>query len=738
MAEHNDDTIDLREILGIILNHKWLILIVTAIFACGGWFYTKIRLPQYETKALLSISQGSNSNVSSLLGSKGGVASMVGGQTSQAQKEIDIIQSRSVLEPVVKQFNLDISVSTDYFPLIGKRMAYDYEQGNYQDKPAEPVMGLSGYAWGGDYVKINSLKVGKAWKGKAFRLVYNGGNQYTLYDGNKKKLGSSRIGKQLNYRKNPYEYIKLDIDKISARPGTAFTLAKRPIAQAVQSLAGHLKIEETKKGSNLLALYYRGSDPVRITHILNAVAESAVNAEIQRKSRNAEKVLGFLRKQLPQVHKELRQAEKKLTNYQEKTGTISISENGKIILEQLSSFDKRIAEMELKKAQMAEKLTENNPELAQMNNTLKKLKKQKAELEKKVKQLPSSDQIAMNLMREVEIQSKLYKSILQRIEQYEIMKVGTLGKLELISRADIPYQNTNKSSSLIIALCIILGLFLSIAYIFIRDYLFRGIEDPDIIEEKFDLPIFGSLHNSEVQRKQEKRFKQKKTTQLKLLNDIDTHNLTVEGLRSVRTNLLFQLMENSSPVIAIGGATPEVGKSFVCANLAQIMAESGKRICLIDGDTRKGDLHHYFSGKRTPGLIEVLLNKQGLEAVIQQTGHTNLDVIPSGDLNLKHADTLDENHIQTIFEQLSQQYDLVMVDTAPILAVTDGAHLMKHAGINLLVLASGKHDDKEVKLTLKRFDRAGVTINGFIFNMVPQSTSYYGNKYKYQYAYQYK
>ena len=728
------DVIDLKDILGTILNHKWLILCVTLIFTIGGFVYTKLRIPNYETNLLISIATdgGSGSDLGSIISN---VAPMMSGQSSEAQKQIDIIKSRSVLEPVIKKLQLDISIRPNYFPIIGRKIAYSYGRTNYLDKPNDPKFGLSSYSWGGEYVTLNHLDVSNPWKMRQFMLVYSGGDHYQLLDQQGQILIKGQFGQDEAFQVNPKEYIKINIDHITAFPGTEFTLSQSYMSDAIANVASKLSISETDKRSNLLKLSYKGSNPVRITQILNAIGHSAVDSEIERKARNADQVLKFLRKQLPDVQKHLEAAETKLNNYRSESGNISISAGTQIVLEQLSGYDTKIAELELKKAQLAEKLTVNNPELIQAENTIKQLKKQKQEVEAEIKKLPKSDQIALNFMREAEVQSKIYQNILQRIQQYEILKVGTLGSLELIDSASIPYKPIDKPAKLIIALAFILGLFLSIAWVFVRNYLFRGIEDPDVIEEEFGLKIFGSLHKSKLHQKQEKKLSKGLIQQMQLINEVDPHDLTVEGLRSLRTNILFHLASTNNNVISITGPIPNVGKSFASAHLAHILVESGKKVLLVDADLRKGDVYRYFMPKAGQGLIEYLKGKINIKDVIQKTKFPGLDLISSGQLGTKHIGLLSKVDLNSMIESIAKDYDVVVIDNAPILAVTDATEFMRVSGLNLLILASGRHDDREVKLTMKRLNSAGINVDGFIFNLVEVSHSYYGNKYKYKYTY---
>jgi len=344
----------------------------------------------------------------------------------------------------------------------------------------------------------------------------------------------------------------------------------------------------------------------------------------------------------------------------------------------------------------------------------------------------------INLSRNVAIQNKLYMSLLNEVQQYELMQAGTISQLNVIDEASVPYASQQKPASKIIGIAGALGFLLSIAYIFLRQYLWKGIEDPDVVEARYNLPVIGSLHDSKLQLKQAQQLVKHQIKNLKLLSELDPHDLTVEGLRSLRTNLLFELPKRENNIITVSGPVPNIGKSFTAANLAQIMADANKKVLLVDADIRKGDLHHYFLAKRSPGLSELIRGKVDMEKAIYHTRVKGLDFLPTGQFPTKHAELLMNKRTKELLQALSKNYDMVIIDTAPLLAVTDAILLCKHAATKLMVLGYAKHDHKEIQLTIDRMKKGGVDLSGFIFNRVKVSHTYYGNKYKYKYKYEYR
>ncbi|TNF66332.1 MAG: polysaccharide biosynthesis tyrosine autokinase [Gammaproteobacteria bacterium] len=728
------DKIDLKALLVLFNQHKVILISTTVIFMFFAGLYTLIRIPVYTANALISISDDdASNNLTSLLGDSLPLFSNNG---SKAAKQAQIIKSRSVLLPVVKALGLNIIVTPDYFPLIGHRMALNYQNSNYTNKPAKPTFGLNQYDWGGSRIKIDQFDVSSAWINKNFEVTYLGNNKYQIYAPNGKLLLTGDIGKTEMVKLDAIHTIKIKVADINANTGITFSMKRIHDNTAIANILAHLNIMESISKGNLLTLHYQGAEPEKMVAILNAILNSAVRSDIKRKSANSASVLKFLKAQLPTVENQLQSAETELNKYRSKTGYISIPANSKLLLEQLSQYDSKIAELELRQNQMGVKLTADNPELKLAQMAISKLKAQREELEKTIKSLPDRDQVVINLMRTEKVQSIVYENIFRQIQQYEILKAGTISSLDIIDHASTPYIPVNKPSGQVVMIAGLLGLILCIAFILFRRQLFKNITDPVSIEEIFNLEMIGSLAKSLVQEKMYKKFKKLKSNHLELLHEIDPYDIDIESLRGIRTNLIFKSFEENkqNKIITISGPKPNIGKSFISVNLAQVFAEFGKKTLLIDSDIRRGDLHVYLApNKRQPGFLDVLQSNVSIEEAINTTRFENLDFMPTGKLNQGSHNILKSDKIQTLLDKLSMTYDFIIVDTAPILAVTDAVSIMKQAGINVLVFADNQHNEREIKLTLKKFASAGVTIDGFIFNLVKKPNYGYGYyNYKYE------
>jgi len=193
------------------------------------------------------------------------------------------------------------------------------------------------------------------------------------------------------------------------------------------------------------------------------------------------------------------------------------------------------------------------------------------------------------------------------------------------------------------------------------------------------------------------------------------------------------MMDADNKILMITGPSPEVGKSFVSANLGVVLAQTGQRVLVIDADMRKGHLHRYFQAASQPGLSTYLSGQSSKEDIIQSSIVDKLDFIARGKAPPNPSELLMHERFKTLMDSLSDDYDLILVDTPPILAVTDAAIVGQLAGSSLLVTRFGLNSIKEVDAALTRFAQNKVDIKGAILNCMERRAT---NEYGY-YAYEY-
>ncbi|MNE22836.1 Tyrosine-protein kinase wzc [compost metagenome] len=316
-----------------------------------------------------------------------------------------------------------------------------------------------------------------------------------------------------------------------------------------------------------------------------------------------------------------------------------------------------------------------------------------------------------------------------------------MGNVRLIDTADVDRTKPVKpKKALIVLVATLLGAFLAIALVMLRKALNRGLESPEAIEQ-LGLPVYASIPYSTLQKAEEDkntRGQGRANRAAPLLTTSHPTDLAVEALRSLRTSLHFAMMEASNNRLMISGPSPQVGKTFVSANLAAVIAQTGQRVLLIDVDMRKGYLHKMLGAPVENGLSDVLAKRCNLETAIHKTAIAGFEFMSRGQIPPNPSELLMHANFSALLEQVSGMYDLVILDTPPILAVTDAAIVGRQSGTNMIVTRFALNPVREVELTIRRFAQNGIDLKGAIFNGVEKRASAkygYGGYGYYQYEY---
>ena len=522
---------------------------------------------------------------------------------------------------------------------------------------------------------------------------------------------------------------------LRARSGTQFKVTKRRRASVIDDLQTDLRISEKGKKTGILSVALDGKDPKKVAAILDSIGRTYVRQNVERKSAEAAKTLEFVQEQIPIVRKNVDATEAAVQQYQLKKGSVDLDAETQAMLDRAVDIEKSLSELELNKAELKQRFTENHPVLLSLKEKGEKLRGERAALETKLRGLPQQELESVRLHRDAKVASELYFLLLNKSQELNVVKSGTIGNVRVLDAALAPYEPVSPKKAPVLALSLLLGLAAGIAAAFARKALDQGVEDPAEIEAHTGISVYASVHHS-AREEQLARQRNPSATGPSVLATVDPADLAVESLRSLRTALQFALTDAQNNVVSMSGPSPGVGKSFVSVNLAHVLAAGGKRVLLIDGDLRRGRLHRYLGGKRALGLSEVVSGQSSLADVTRKTGQENLEFIPTGKLPPNPAELVGSPRFRAFLADVAPRYDLVLIDTPPILAVTDGAVIARHAGVNLLAVRAGRHPMREIGLAVKHFMDAGATVHGIVFNAVNLSAGRFSRASQYhQYAY---
>lgn len=721
-ASSGDDDIDFGYLFGILLDNKWLI-IMTALLAFGiGALYGMSATPIYKGDTLLQLEKKS-SGVPGL-----SELNNIFAEEASAAAEIEILRSRMVLGEVIEQLKMNIRVFPNRPAYIGRFMAPDPAPA-FVPKPL-----FAGYRDSETFVTVSSFMVPERLQGRAFTLRETNGNP-ALYLG-ESLVATAPAGETLKSEDGSIQLV-LNEWQFGNEP---LTLIKLTEVAAVNGLRGALAIREVGK-TGMLSLTMTGPSKERIKATLDAISEAYLLQNVERRSAEAENSLEFLGEQLPKIKEKLTEFEEKLNAYRLESESVDLSLETQSVLQQSVDIEAKINELKAKEGELATRFTKEHPAYQSLLRQKASLTEEKRSLDKQIKSLPETQQEILRLMRDVEVTQQIYIGLLNKTQELRILKAGTVGSVRIIDKALVQPGPIKPKKAVIALIAGFLGAIGSAGIVLMLALLKKGIESPEKLEEQ-GVSVYATIPLSEKQVKANRAtdMKQRRSRRLKegatpilLLAQDDPTDLAIEALRSLRTSLHFAMMDADNKILMITGPSPTVGKSFVSANLGAVLAQTGQRVLLIDADMRKGHLHRYFQSDNKVGLSAYLAGQSSKDDIIQSSVIANLDFIPRGKAPPNPSELLMHERFKSLMGSLSDEYDLILVDTPPILAVTDAAIVGQLAGSSLLVTRFGMNSVKEVDAALTRFAQNKVEIKGAILNCMERRAT---NEYGY-YAYEY-
>ena len=666
------DEIDIGRLVGTVVEAKWWVLGITAVFAAAAVVYTLFATPIYSADALVQIEQNTGNSLVQDIGSA------LANKPPASDAEIQLIQSRLVLGKTVHDLGLDISVTKNTFPVFGAGW--------------DRLMGRNN-----DTVKVTDFVLPKGAGDQTFTLKVLGPKQYQLTsDAGFSARGE--VGQMLTK-----DGVSMMVSAINAQEGGEFTVTKFSTLGMINNLQNNLTVTE--------------------------------NGE--RKSAEAAKSLAFLAKQLPEVRTHLDDAENKLNAYRQDKDSVDLPLEAKSVLDSMVNIDAQLNELTFKEAEISKLYTKRHPAYRTLLEKRRTLEEEKAKLNDRVTAMPKTQQEIVRLTRDVESGQQVYMQLLNKQQELKITEASTVGDVRIVDPAITQPGVLKPKKALIILGSIILGLMLSIVGVLLRSLFNRGIESPQVLEES-GINVYASIPLSEWQKSRDsvktikgvKRYKQSQ-----LLAVGNPTDLAIEAIRSLRTSLHFAMMQAKNNVLMLTGVSPSIGKTFVCANLAAVVSQTNKRVLLIDCDMRKGYTHELLGTNNVNGLSEILLGKGEISQSAKPTTVPKFDLIPRGQVPPNPSELLMSERFTQLIEWASKNYDLVLIDTPPILAVTDAAVVGRHAGTTLMVARYAVNTLKEVETSLSRFEQNGIEVKGVILNSIFRRATGYQDYGYYEYEY---
>lgn len=681
------DEIDLLALFKVLKSSYLKIGFFTLFFIVIGAAYSFLATPIYQANATLQYDKMSQV---SLLDQMSDVMPFAN-SNSQVDSEIEVIKSRMVLGKTVADLNLDTQVA-----------------------PA----GFFDRLWGDKAsVAISLYSLPEHLIGEPAILTYLGENRYTLHIDNQTVEG--KVGELLKQ-----DEISLLVSSINAEVGQEFTLSKNARYSTIENLRKTLAIAEVGKGTGIISMEIKGSDKAENVQILNSIIQNYVDQNTERKKEVTNNTLLFLDEYLPKVKTKLDNYENQLNAFRKKNESIDLSLEAKSALDSALQVEEKLNELTFKEVEIQQLYTRNHPAYQSLLDKRQQLLREKEKISKNIQKLPNTQQQIVRLTRDVESEQAIYNQLVAKQQELSVLNSGITADVRIIDSAESQPNAVAPKKSLILVLATILGFIVGCAYVIAREFFnnkIKGTEDIDALGVNVYATIPFSTHEKKLIAAGNKR-------PLALENPADT---AVEAIRSLRTSVYFSVMNQGNNLVMISSASPGVGKSFVTSNMAVVLANAGKKVLLIDTDLRKGRIHKAFGLSNKAGLSEYLAQQDITQPTIHHGVIENLDVICRGKNVTHSSELLMGERFKHLLDTVKGQYDIVVIDTAPILAITDSAIIGKYVGTSLLIAYYGVNTVKDVELSLKRFKQNDIEITGVILNGIDAKSDDYNYVYEY-------
>jgi tyrosine-protein kinase Etk/Wzc len=719
-----DDEIDLRDLIAAISGGRWILLAVTFAFLVLGAFYSWVAVRVFDADAMVQVEK-QQSGFSAALGE---MAELMG-TPSAVSAEVELLKSRMIVGSVVDSLQLTIVARPNYFPVIGRAVARGHRVGSDEERLASAFLGLRGYAWGGEFIRVSAFDVPSALVGSVFELEATASG-FKLRHGGKPVLAGG-FGQRLEGFVDGGHPVAIFVQDLVAAPGTRFTVLREDRTDAIGRIQANLRVSERGKDSGILQVSYSSADPNLAREIVNRLMIAYQRQNIERKSAEAAQTLAFLEAQLPEIREKLEGAESSFNSYRLREGSADLTKETELILQQSVQLESARMQLDQRRQEALQRFTPNHPTIVAIDSQLQSVREEQQAVTNRVKGLPETQQELLRLARDVEVNTALYTNLLNNYQELQVVKAGTIGNVRIVDYAVNPREPSKPKVPLILALSVVLGAFAGAAAIFVRRALRPAVNDPTEVERVVGLSTYATVPFTPVQRR---LLRQSNKGEGQLLAFVDPQNIAIEALRSLRTSLHFAMMDSANNVLMLTGPGPGLGKSFISINLGAVLAASGKRVVVVDGDMRRGHLNEYVNCQRAPGLSDYCAGHADIKEVLRRTVMDGLWVVPTGAIPPNPAELLLTGKFTELVKSLSENFDYVVIDTPPILAVTDAAIVGKLVGSTFVVLKAGEHPMPIIQDTVSRLRTAGVNVSGTIFNQVGRpGTGYAGDRYGYEY-----
>lgn len=697
----NGDTITLLQAIGILFKHRFILYFFLILGACTGVFLANYLRPEYSSDAMLQIDIQGSKNGGKLLGEMGELLNT----TSPADAEIELIKSRMVLGFVVDEENLSFS--------------------------ATPVGFLDRILHREGRMDIKDLYIPPHARDKKFTTLVIDDSTYAVLSSEGEELGRGLVGETV---RAPVagDTLRITVKMMDAKQGQQFRLGLQNPLTAERNLVRKLSVAEKGKNTGIISVSYSHRYPDRAASILNTIANTYLRQNVEMRSAEAQKTLEFLQEQLPGVKAKLDSAEKKLSNYRHKIGSVDMSGETQAHLNKEMNLQLDILKLEQERQEATRLFKEEHPTVQTLIKQQEKLRSELGKLKARAGKMPITQQEMARLNEEVQVNNAIYTNMLNNIQQLRVVRAGEVGNVRIVDFAQIEPKPIKPKKFNIIICSVAASLMIGVLLIFIARMLRNGVRSSLEIERETNISVYAKI--PKIRSGKGVAFKSKDKFKPLILDDPEAP--ASEAVRSLQTSIEY--MQNTGEekkVISIVGISPSVGKSFVSYNLAACLAISGKKVLLINADMRRGVIY----SRHKTGLSDVLSAKCEFEEAVTDAlfpALSNLKIMGAGKSTNAPSELLRGPKFESVLDKARAVFDYIIVDTPPVSMVTDAEIIYPLSDLNILVLHYGRHSMDEIKEHVEKIKRMSNKPLAFVMNFCEHELGgYYGYGYGYGYGY---
>ena len=712
----------LRQLLGMVIENRAFIVACVSVALGLGLVQARLQTPSFLSETLIQIERTAAPEIMAVVGDSRTYS-------LSPLAEIEILRSRPLLEEVAQRLSLAVAAEPADDGLIDRYVRLYREMVGSRERFASIPYSVD---WNPRVLvapvrTINVTKVGQ--------------DDYAVEAEGKSYEVSSSSQLAIEFEDGGLEV--LSIHQWGFPPGEKVALSRVPLELAARSLKQRLGIVE-KGGTGILLVRLVDNDRYKVMRILDTLSDAYVRRNIELQSERTQRALSFIEEQMKKTKSDAEAAQGRVNDFLVRQRTVSLDAGSQRLIEGSVDIEKRMSELELRRVELVEVYEPRHPAVEALDRQMAQLRSERARLDAEIARLPDQQQEFLKLQREFQVSDTLYSEFLAKSQEFRILKAGTTGQVRVLEPASTPYEARGVERIRTVLLFLISGLAVAALTILVRRQLDATIKDPGAVEARLGLPVVAVVTLSSAEQG---LFRAERSGagpgRARLLALEHPKDVAVEAMRSLRTSLSFLIGRSENNVLMISGASPGIGKTFISSNVAILFAEAGKKVLVIDCDLRRGRLNQRFGLPRGPGVAEFVADtSMPVEKIVRaSTSHPLLSVITSGHYPGNPSELLMTERFSELLGYARLMADIVILDTAPVLAVGDALALAPLAHSVVMVARFGVTELGELDLAVEQVKRAGGKVGGIALNGWKQAASrysYYG-RYSYQgYKYDYQ